>query len=287
MSDVRPFNWSVRRELWENRFLYLAPLVVSAFVLLGTFISVVALAHRLRTMRAMDAVQWHKTVVTPFSMAPAPILFTTFLVGMFYSLDALYGERRDRSILFWKSLPVSDRTTVLSKAAIPLVMLPLIGMAIGLVVQFILLMLSAPIFAGHGMSPATALGEFRFFQEPIVMVYGLTVHSLWMAPIYAWLLFVSAWAKRMPVLWATLPLVAIGILERLALGTTHFAALVKYRFMGAMHEAFVPQNAVMIDRLADLDPVRFLTAPGLWTGLIAAAAFLAAAVRLRRNHEPI
>ena len=61
-------------------------------------------------------------------MAPAPIMFATFLVGIFYCLDALHGERRDRSILFWKSLPVSDLTTVLSKASIPFAVLPLIGL---------------------------------------------------------------------------------------------------------------------------------------------------------------
>ena len=79
----------------------------------------------MQTLPALDPAKRHALVVRPFSMAPAPIMLATFLVGLFYSLDALYGERRDRSILFWKSLPVSDRTTVLSKASIPLVVLPL------------------------------------------------------------------------------------------------------------------------------------------------------------------
>ena len=69
---------------------------------------------------------------------------------MFYCLDALYGERRDRSILFWKSLPVSDLTTVLSKASIPIVVLPLLTFAVTVATQLIMLLSAAPF------SPRTA-----------------------------------------------------------------------------------------------------------------------------------
>ena len=112
-GPTRPFTWSVRRELWENRSLYVAPLVVTAFVLLGSFISLLGLPARMQALPALDEAARHAMAVKPFSMAPAPIMLATLLVGIFYALDALYGERRDRSILFWKSLPVSDLTTVL------------------------------------------------------------------------------------------------------------------------------------------------------------------------------
>ena len=142
------------------------------------------------------------------------------------------------------------------------------------------------------MSPATLWAELPLVQQPLVMLYGLTVHVLWFAPIYAWLLLVSAWARRMPVLWAALPPFAIGLVEKIALGTTHFVSLLKYRVTGAMTEAFAVGSQrgadhPDIDRLAQLEPARFLSAPGLWIGLALAAAFLAAAVRLRRDQEPI
>src|SRR5437763_11697249 len=127
---------------------------------------------------------------------------TGFIVGIFFSLDALYGERRDRSILFWKSLPVSDLTTVLSKAAVPLVVLPIIAFILGQAAQIILLILGTMILEGSGIGGAVLWREFRLFQEPFVMFYGLTIFMLWWAPIYAWLLLVSAWAKRVPLLWA-------------------------------------------------------------------------------------
>jgi len=120
------------------------------------------------------------------------------------------------------------------------------------------------------------------------MLYGLTVHALWFAPIYSWLLLVSAWARRVPFLWAALPFFAIYVVERLAFGRSSFAALLKYRVIGAMTEAFsLNASKGPITRIWQLTPLKFLSSSGLWLGLIFAALFLAAAVRLRRNREPI
>jgi ABC-2 type transport system permease protein len=282
--------WLVRRELWENRSITVAPLAVAALVLFANLVGMIGLPGRMRAVSTLDPAKQHAAVVGRLCMAPAPIMLVTFLVGLLYCLDALYGERRDRSILFWKSMPVSDRTTVLSKASIPFVVLPLIGLALGLVAQYVLLLASTAVLAGSGVSPARLWAEFRFFQDPLVSLYGLAVHVLWFAPITAWLLLVSAWARRAPVLWAATPLFAIAVVERLALQTSYFGSLLKYRVTGAMTQAFVtPQDGSgpILDRLSNLDPARFLSTPGLWAGLALAAAFLAAAVRLRRGRDPI
>jgi ABC-2 type transport system permease protein len=287
---TRPLYWSVRRELWENRSVTIAPLAVAAVVLFASLINMIGLPRRMQTLPA-DPARQHVVAVKPFSVAPAPIMFVTFLVGIFYCLDALHGERRDRSILFWKSLPVSDLTTVLSKASIPFVVLPLIGFVLSVWTLAILLLLSTAVLLATGIGPATLWAELRLVQQPLVMLYGLTVHVLWFAPIYGWLLLVSAWARRMPVLWAALPPFAIVLVEKIALDTSSFCSLLKYRVTGAMTEAFAvtPQRGAypIIDRIAQLDPARFLSTPGLWIGLAFAAACLAAAVRLRRDREPI
>ncbi len=291
LAATRPFYWSVRRELWENRSIYIAPLAVTGVVLFASLISMVGLPRRMQSLPTLDAAAQHALVVRPFSMAPAPIMFATLLVGLFYSLDALYGERRDRSILFWKSLPVSDRTTVLSKASVPLVVLPLVAFALSVATVSIMLLLSTVVLLVNGMNPGALWSEYRFLQEPLIMLYGLTVHALWFAPVYAGLLLVSVWARRTPVLWAALPLFAISVVEKLAFNTAHFPALLKYRVTGAMEEAFPVSPASGdfegLDQLSQLTPGRFLGSPGLWLGLALAAVFLAAAVRLRRDREPI
>src|SRR5207245_3137248 len=132
-------------------------------------------------------------LVSHFTVAPTVIMVTTILVGIFYSLDALYGERRDRSILFWKSLPVSDLTTVLSKAAVPLVVLPLIGFALSVATQLILLLWSTVVLIGSGMSPAPLWAELRLIEMPVSMLYGIGVCALWPAPVYWSVLLGSAW----------------------------------------------------------------------------------------------
>lgn len=291
LSATRPFYWSVRRELWENRSIYIAPLAVAAVVLFASLLGTFGLPGRMRSLPTLDPARQHAVLVRPFTLAPAPIMLATFIVGLFYSLDALYGERRERSILFWKSLPVSDRTTVLSKAAIPLVALPLIAYVISVATQVLLLFASTTVLLARGMSPARLWAEFRFFEGLLVMFYGLAVHALWFAPIYGWLLLVSAWARRAPFLWTVLPLLGVAALERMAFDTWHFMHMLQYRLTGAMTQAFAfkakPGAHVSIDRLTQLDPARFLTRPGLWIGLVFAVAFLAAAVRLRRYREPI
>jgi ABC-2 type transport system permease protein len=288
MAETQPMYWSVRRELWENRSIVLAPLIVAAVVLFATLMGTISLPRKMSTLPMLDPARQHAVVARPFQMAPAPIMLASFIVGMFFSLDALYGERRDRSILFWKSMPVSDRTTVLSKFLIPVAVLPVIALVLSAIVQVLLLFASTAVLAGNGMNPGRLWTEFRFFQGVPIMIYGLTVHALWFAPIYAWLLLLSAWARRTPFLWAVLLPFALFAFERIALRSRPFSSFVRYRIAGAMKEAFALEGTGgNIDRYTQLSPGRFLTSPGLWIGLLFAAAFLAVAVRLRRNREPI
>src|SRR5256712_899213 len=150
MSATRPMYWSVRRELWENRSIYIAPLAAAAVFLFGFVVNMVTLRRRIHGVWPPDPAQQHHVLATRYELAAALIMGTALIVGIFYSFDALYGERRDRSILFWKSLPGSDLTTVLSKITIPLVILPLLSFAITVATQFIMLLLSSAILAGGG-----------------------------------------------------------------------------------------------------------------------------------------
>jgi ABC-2 type transport system permease protein len=217
------------------------------------------------------------------------MMLTIFVVGAFYSIDALHGERRDRSILFWKSLPVSDLTTVLSKAITPVVILPLIGFAITIAMQWIMLLVSTAVLLGSGLSAVPLWSHAALLQTWLMLLYHLlTVHGLWYAPIYGWLLLVSVWARRAPFLWASLPLLAIGVVERIAFNTSHFGVMLKDRMLGggAGGDDFITSYLSM-DPLMHFSPTQFLSSPGLWIGLAITAAFLAAAVRLRRDQGPI
>jgi ABC-2 type transport system permease protein len=289
ISRARPFYWSVWRELWENRSLYIVPLIVAAFEVFGFAISTIGLADRRRAVLLLDPAHQRAAIEQPYDLAAIMMIFIVFIVGVFYCLDALHGERRDRSILFWKSLPVSDLTTVLSKATIPLVVLPLVAFAIIVCGQLVMVLETGVVLIFHGMSPATTWAHVPMFQNWLVLLYGLAALALWHAPIYGWLLLVSGWARRATFLWAVLPLIAIQIFEKITFGTQYFGLFVKNRLMGFAPHAFYFQGRdhPTISSLAELTPGRYLSSPGLWIGLAVAAAFLAAAIRMRRYRGPI
>ena len=281
VTQTRPMYWSIRRELWENRSIYIAPLVIAGVVLIGFLIATIG-----RAVATVDPAQKAAVLAERTHFAAGLMIAATFVVGVFYCLDALHGERRDRSILFWKSLPVSDLTTVLSKASIPLVVLPLITFAIVVFTQLIMLLLSTAALLMSGLSAATTT-QPPLVQQPLILLYSLVVIALWHAPIYGWLLLVSSWARRAVFLWAVLPLVAVSVLEKIAFNTSYFQSMLNHRLMGFRMEAFTVNAHGTIDSVTQLTPGNFLSTPGLWIGLAFAAAFLAAAVRMRRYREPI
>jgi ABC-2 type transport system permease protein len=287
-SSTQSFYWSVWRELWENRSIYVAPLIVAVVVLLGFLVSTIGMPERRQAVLSLDPAHQRALIGAPYDIAAMILIFTAFIVGVFYCLDALHSERRDRSILFWKSLPVSDRTTVLSKATIPLVVLPLIIFTIVVLVQFLMLLWSSAVLLSSGLA-GTTWTRFNLIKQSVILLYGLIVIVLWHAPVYGYALLISGWARRATFLWAVLPLLAIGVLEKFAFDTSHFASMLKNRLFGAGDAAFAfqPHRAVTIDSLVQLTPGRYLAAPGLWIGLAFAAAFLAAAVWQRRYRGPI
>jgi ABC-2 type transport system permease protein len=282
---TQPFYWSVRRELWENRSIYVAPLIVAAVVLFGFLISTIGLPERRQEVLLLGPAKAQAAIGTPYNVAAMMLIFTAFIVGVFYCLDALHGERRDRSILFWKSLPVSDFTTLLSKATIPLAILPLVVFATIIATQFVMLVWTSILLIAHNMSPASTWTYVPFFKECFILLYGLIAIALWHAPIYGWALLVSGWARRATFLWAVVPLIAISFFEYITFATSHFASMLKDRLLGFAPGAFAfnPHSIAS----PQLTPLKYLSTPGLWIGLAFAAAFVAMAARQRRYQGPI
>ena len=289
MSATRPFYWSVRRELWESRWICLAPLAVAGVALFGSLITLIHFPAKMRSLAVLDAEHYREAIATHYDIVAGLMMAMAILMTVFYCIDALYGERRDRSILFWKSLPVSDRTTVLAKASIPFIVVPLLTSAVAIMTQFIMLLASSAVLLGSGMSVAqywASLGAPRMWW--MIFYHIVTAHTLWPAPIYCWLLLVSAWAPRAPFFWAVMPPFAVIGLERIVFHTWYFGRLLGDRFIGSTSpEAVTKGDAFPTSPMTHITPGTFLTSPGLWIGLLIAAAFLAAAIRLRRRSGPI
>jgi ABC-2 type transport system permease protein len=287
IPPMRLLYWSVRRELWEYRSIYLAPLATAGVFLFGFLITAPRLADTMRKASAMAGMPMHEALAKPYDMASGFLMAIAMFVGAAYCLGALYNERRDRSILFWKSLPVSDVTAVLAKACIPLVILPLVTVALTVVLHFVMLLIHSAVLAATGQSVATLWAQVLPVQMWFMLLYHLiAVHSLWHSPFYGWMLLVSSWAKRAAFLWATLPVLAIGALERLLFNTSYFFQMLGYRLSGD-EAAVAPAKDWPLNPMTHITPGHFLLSPGLWTGLIFTALCLAGAVRMRRYRSPL
>jgi ABC-2 type transport system permease protein len=304
-APTHPLFWSVRRELWENRSLYIVPLIAAAVALAGyVFYALKHLTQQVLGLSAVEPARRHAIIAAPFDFVAIALIIASLIVAAYYCLEALHGERRDRSILFWKSMPVSDLATVASKAAIPLLVLPVIAFAAVIVTHVVMLLFGTLVLLFGQASASVPWTEVRLFSGSGILAYGLVTLAIWHAPIYAWLMLVSAWAQRAPFLWAVVPPALIALVEKLAIGTSYFWSMLKFRLNGGFAEAFtVPEWAhsapragagghMSPEQFAEVlnpipDPVKFLSSPWVWVGLAVAAALFALAVWVRRRRDPI
>lgn len=290
----------IRREFWEHRVLWMAPVVIAVLLVACAIPARVNLpqfgpddaagAGNVGHSAMFALVQWGLTV---------PQYLVMVIVLNFYLLDCLYAERKDRSILFWKSLPVSDAATVVSKLLVALVIVPFGVYLLALVTN---LLFSAVWMAraALGYLPAvTAIWDTgAWLKVEALMLMGLIVSILWYAPLAAYLLLVSAWARRSVFLWATLPPVFAVLVERFSLGTHYASGLMRYRIYGiwgSMHLEEAVKRTVVADGQNSLvslpgvfDAVHLgtvFTNIDLWLGLAVAAAFTFGAVRIRRYRD--
>ncbi len=289
----------IRREFWEHRVLWTAPVVIAVLLVACAFPARVNLpdfgpgtaveAGRATHLAMFALIQWGLTV---------PQYLVMVIVLNFYLLDCLYAERKDRSILFWKSLPVSDGATVASKLLVALVVVPLGVYVLALVTN----VLFSAIWMGRaalGYLPASAAvwDTVAWLKVEALMLFGLIVSILWYAPLAAYLVLVSAWARRSVFLWATLPPVFAVLVERLAFGTHFVAGLIEYRtygIWGSLHLESAIKHTILagghqmvsLPGVFDtMDASAAFANIDLWLGLAVAAAFAFAAVRIRRYRD--
>jgi len=297
---VRPFYWSVRRELWENRSLWIAPAVAGGVAIVALILNAMHLQEGMQALSALNPEKQRMFVSGIYAGIAFLITMVMNITVFFYLLDALQGERKDRSVLFWKSLPVSDTTAVLGKVFTALVVSGVIVIAVTLATQLLVLLIATVLLAIGGGSPAPLWSNLDVFQLTVALIYAQIALALWYAPVAGWLLLVSAWAKRVAILWAVLTPIALMLFERVAIGTSYIQSMLAYRLRDGLRVAFAPRshaeftvrdggmNADVPRNVLDaLDPVGFFTNPWLWVGLVVAAGFVAAAIWMRRYREPI
>lgn len=286
---LRVFYWTARREVWEHRAVYIAPVAAAALGLFGVLLSSLHVPAMLRA--AMANPKKADLLMAPHAVIALAVLVTGLVFAGFYAIGALHGERRDRSMLFWKSLPVSDLTVVLAKAAVPLLLLPAVMFAVVVVGQLAALLITTLAAMLAGLDPRELWSRLHMGFMWAAFGRSMIIMPLWYAPLVAWLLLVSAWARRMPILWAFAPFVAIGAIEGALYGKQGglFSSILLHRLIGGFTESYSigGKGKAVLDGWADLEFGHFLTNPQMWAGLVVAAVFLAITVRLRRQADTI
>jgi ABC-2 type transport system permease protein len=287
------FNWLVRREVWETRAIWIAPAICLGIMVLSAMFGGVHLGAMSEGPPSMDAAKAAKVAMVIVVAVSVPFFITMAFTAFFYTLDSLYGDRRDRSVLFWKSLPISDADTVLSKLAVASLVIPVTALVAAVVGQLIVAGVIAVKFGGV---LATTLWSGQTWLVGLVAVLWVTIVSiLWYLPLVGWLLLASAWAPRSPFLWAVGPPLAVALAERVAFGTTAVWDLIASRSFGLFEIAFKgmldggspsPDADIQLSKLQfALTPGEFFTNPQVWLGVIAAAALVAGAIWVRRYRD--
>jgi ABC-2 type transport system permease protein len=324
--NTMTMKWLLRREFWEHKgSMFWAPTIVAALLVLlvgGTMIYGMAahgapgivhingqaMSHGAfaAAMPGETRAMLAKVASGMYIAAGAPLFIILSGVVFFYCLGALYDERRDRSILFWKSLPVSDGMTVLSKAITALCVAPVIAIALATVCSLALLLLMVIAMAIGGIHlGGSIITEPDLYLQPLRLVGLLPVYVVWALPTIGWLLLVSSWAKTKPFLWAVgVPLIALVLVKWISYTLENFsdaplnimplaqeivarllAGIVPgiwFSFTGGippeMHQhAQGPDMGVLFQA-----SWMTLATAGAWIGAVAGAAMIFGAMRLRR-----
>jgi len=318
---MNTFTTLLKREFWEHKGGMLwAPAIVGGLMALAAGASMLIGLYAQGSIIRIDgekiiadgtviATQTQQEMAQglAFAIVPslAPLASVLAFVVLFYALGSLYDDRKDRSVLFWKSMPVSNTATVLSKLASMAVVAPLLTAVIGSVVGIIIALLAAASMTAFGgeVLPKLLI-EPDFYLAPLGVIAVIPVYALWALPGIAWCMLVSAWAKRAPFLWAVGAPVLAGILLswQQAMFDRNFGAEWFWEHVvGRLFGGFVPglwfafgSDASRVDSFKPTEEsvmslvvhsYTTLAAPSLWIGLIAGVVMIAAAIRLRRWRE--
>lgn len=329
ISPANKMQWLIRRELWEHKgmLVWTPALIGVVMTVLGALMTIATIAKtKMRTALIVNGeeVSWSTVfntrtfgprrteiidaVANNYTYAAAPLFLALGFLVFFYCLSALHEDRRDRSILFWKSLPISDAQTVLSKAAIALLVAPLIVAAAASLTSLALILILSGVLAVNGIHVfAELLATPGLYLGPLRVFGLLPVYCLWALPTVGWLLMVSSWAKSKVFLWAVgVPLllliltvwagkltqtesgvdwIQMNVIGRALLGTLPGSwYLFEPDLLPHMHAlAEGGSHATRTDVFSD--SWSSLALPAVWLGAAAGAALIYAAICLRRWRE--
>lgn len=296
----------IQKECFENRGSVLwIPLSIGLLMMIITMGSLIwhgDVAIQLNdgginAISQLDLATRHQIATALLAGLSIPFFLTLSFVVIFFLAHALFDERKDRSILFWKSLPVSDQLTVSAKLLMALLIMPLSYWCMVVVTQIVVLSSISIVGFSEGVNLFSSLWQpGLILGQAFSLLTALLIHGLWMLPIYAWLLFCSSWAPRSPLMIA----IAIVAIASLGLSTWQIASTgrlwhefeplvwlqeriaqsplpLNFQLTLDLEVTLSQQSTTFVEMLA------YLGSGPMWLGVMMALPLLGGAVYMRRR----
>jgi ABC-2 type transport system permease protein len=274
----------IRREFWEHRMmLVMAPLVLCVLYLILCVLAGAKVGVHLETFgrEPMSSAAYLVVMHTAFTIL---LYLLMAVVGFFYLCDCLYAERKDRSILFWKSLPVSDTLTVVSKLLVALIAIPVVVYVLSFVTNILAFGILKMMI--HSEAPPAVAANWTvsgWLRLNGYLLVDILVLGLWFAPVAAYQLLISAAVPRAPFVFTILPPLALVFGEALFLGTWNIGHFLTFR-LGAVQMR--PRHGDGVQGVIDaLNAMPLLGRLDLWIGVLVAAALIVLTIRIRRHRD--
>ena len=295
----------IKRELWEHRSIYITPAAIAIIVTLGVLAMLMMASGFAKELdlvifgaqNMVGDVERRAVLTGVFVGTSWVFLVAVMFLTVFYSLDSLYAERKDKSILFWRSMPTTDAEVVISKLLTAAIVIPVIT-AVGIWATHLvnLIVTSIWVSAKGGDAGVMIWGSVSLLDNWLAALIVVVASGFWMSPFIAWFLFVSTWAKRMPFLMAFMPPIVLGLLEWIIFRTNYFLTTVGDRgdmrplFHSMSLERFFEEEqwrdgVGSISLLEHIDLVGFVSDPGFWSGLLVCGILTTAAIYVRRYRD--
>lgn len=295
----------IKRELWEHRSIWVTPAAIAVIVTLSVLASMMfasGFTAELNTLilSAQNLAGDHErqAALTVFFLGTSWLFIVALMfLTVFYCLDSLYAERKDKSILFWRSLPVTDAETVVSKLITAVFVIPTVAV-LGIIATHIVNLTIASLWVsgkgGDGFS--LVWGSVSLIDNWAAAFIVVLAAGIWASPFIGWFLLVSAYTKRAPLLMAFMPLIVITLLESIIFKSHVFAENVFVRsdsmpiFRTADIERFIETDEWRVGEgaanlLHHIDIVQFLTSPAMWAGVLVCGLLSTGAIYVRRFRD--
>ena len=303
--NVQPFTTGIKKELWEfHKILMWLPIIVGGFIVFLPMLLFWELEDyqwqriliELREIASINITEYEAEQIRESSFAGIaglfmPFIAISFLVQLYYFTSCLFDERRDLSVYFWRSLPVSDASSIAIKLLTGGIVIPVIFMLVATITLFVAiiigLLFSVFLANGYSISLWEVWGNISVVPSLLKIWISLLPYFLWMLPVYAWFMLASMYAKKAPFLWAVMPVALLVVIE---LSTVAFFNLNSYMLLPILGHYFEVTSILISQHYntsgdSTLLPFYVLMDKVSITGLLVAAAFLYLTYWLRGNRH--